>query len=167
MRYFAYGSNMFLPKLHAVTPSAVFYATGFLSGHVLRFNKRSTDGSGKANIIPTGNNDDRVWGVIFVIDDEEGDDLTASEVGYAPVEVQVHTANGPLSVRTYTSLRQNVDNSLNPYTWYKEYVLRGARFYKIDEEYVRVSILPIDATNDQNADRANERLLILTKIEET
>ena len=68
---FAYGSNMFTRKMRIPAPSARFIATGRIAGYVLRFNKKSDDGSGKGNIVETGNPTDEVWGVVFEISDAE------------------------------------------------------------------------------------------------
>ncbi len=45
---FAYGSNLCQRRMVARVPSARVVGVGRLSGHILRFHKRSTDGSAKA-----------------------------------------------------------------------------------------------------------------------
>jgi hypothetical protein len=47
--YFAYGSNMETARLRERMPSAKPLGVAKLSGHELRFHKRSKDGSGKCN----------------------------------------------------------------------------------------------------------------------
>ena len=54
--YFAYGSNMFVRRLVARTPSAVRIATAFVEGRRLVFDKVSTDGSGKMRLRPLTSN---------------------------------------------------------------------------------------------------------------
>src|SRR4051812_40930059 len=65
IRVFSYGSNLCIERLRARTPSAVVVAVGTLPGHVLRWHKRSRDGSGKCNAYATGREDDIVWGVVY------------------------------------------------------------------------------------------------------
>ena len=63
--YFAYGSNMCTRRLKQRAPSAVPLGVGYVSGFRLAFDKIGSDGSGKCNIISTGQDDDRVYGAVF------------------------------------------------------------------------------------------------------
>lgn len=49
--YFAYGSNLCLPRLRSRVPSVALVGTAVLSGYELRWHKRSTDTSGKCDVI--------------------------------------------------------------------------------------------------------------------
>jgi gamma-glutamylcyclotransferase len=51
MLYFAYGSNMLTERLKARVPSTRPISPAILSDYDLRFHKRSTDKSGKCDII--------------------------------------------------------------------------------------------------------------------
>ena len=51
-------------------------------GHVFRFHKRSTDGSGKGDTFSTGNAADVVWGAIFDIDPRQRALDTAEGLGH-------------------------------------------------------------------------------------
>src|ERR1700754_374107 len=64
---FAYGSNMLAKRLQARTPSATVHAVGYVEGHVLVFDKKSIDLSGKGNMRKTGDIANRVYGVVFRI----------------------------------------------------------------------------------------------------
>ena len=115
--YFAYGSNMFTPKMRVPAPSVEFRMIGRVPGYVLRFNKhRKDDGSGKGNIIASGNAENEVWGVLFEIDEAHRSALDLSEGGYIPIYLEVLTAHGPVSALTYVAKTGRVDNSLKPYT---------------------------------------------------
>lgn len=48
-------------------PSAKVVARGFVTGYKLAFDKVSKDGSGKCDCEHTGNDGDRVYGVIFLV----------------------------------------------------------------------------------------------------
>src|ERR1700675_3724472 len=99
-RYVVYGSNTCARKMRRPAPSATFVAIGRLPGQVLRFNKKSDDGSGKGNIVGAASAADGVWGVIFEISDAERSALDESEGGYAPTDIDVLTEAG--AVRSVT-----------------------------------------------------------------
>jgi hypothetical protein len=71
IHYFAYGSNMCTAKLRDRVPSARPLFVAKLQEHILRFQKRSTDGSAKADAEFTGDSNDVVWGVVFEIDSDQ------------------------------------------------------------------------------------------------
>src|SRR5271169_1341443 len=95
---FAYGSNMLSRRLRAPVASARPVATGFISEHRLTFDKVSTDGSGKCDAEKTGLPEDRVYGVIYKMDDSDKPALDCTEGlvrGYAEKSVTVITDGGP------------------------------------------------------------------------
>lgn len=160
---FAYGSNMFLPKLRKVAPSASFYAIGKITGYELLFNKQSQDGSGKANIVKTGSEDDIVEGVIFEIDNAEQSSLDRSEGGYCPVEdIKIIVDNKIVRAKTYIARSNKIDDTLRPYDWYKEYVVRGAREYKLSENYTAF-LQKFSAIKDVDRARVEEHQNILSQ----
>ena len=61
MRYFAYGSNMFFPRLQKLCPSTLFLGVAWLSGHTLKWHKRSKDGSGKCSLAQTQGSGETVY----------------------------------------------------------------------------------------------------------
>ncbi|NIP58911.1 MAG: hypothetical protein GWM92_11370 [Gemmatimonadetes bacterium] len=77
---FSYGSNMCRERLLARAPSARILGRAVLSGHALRFHKRSNvDGSGKADAYLTGRDRDRVWGVLALFSREDKEALDRVE----------------------------------------------------------------------------------------
>ncbi len=137
--YFAYGSNMFTPKMRDTAQSAEFKTLARLPGHILRFNKhRHTDGSGKGNIVATGNAQDEVWGVIFEIADADRKPLDDSEGGYDPVTIDVVTAAGWRPVLTYVAKPHRMNDGLKPYTWYKEFIVRSAKEHGLPAAYIQL-----------------------------
>jgi gamma-glutamylcyclotransferase (GGCT)/AIG2-like uncharacterized protein YtfP len=125
--YFAYGSNMLTRRLRKRTPSAVAVGTGFVEGHRLTFDKFSTDGSGKCNIVSTNDPGDRVYGVLFSIETCEVRDLDEAEglgSGYQKSEVRVVSPAGAQMAVAYVA--DNTNLLLLPYDWYKDFVVRGA-----------------------------------------
>jgi hypothetical protein len=111
--YFAYGSNMSTARLRERMPSAEPLGLATLSGHELRFHKRSKDGSGKCNAYATGDPDSAVVGVLFRFDPAERHKLNAAEgagIGYAAATVTVINEKGRRrKVLTYLASSEAVD----------------------------------------------------------
>jgi len=140
--YFAYGSNMLEDRLKDRVPSAVVKITGSISGHILKFNKVSTDKlknqSGKGNIERTGNKEDVVHGVVFKFNDAEKpalDDAEGLDKGYAEKTVTVSTPEGEVEIVTYYAT--NTNNSLKPYDWYMVHVIKGAIEHNLPKDYIK------------------------------
>ena len=141
MRYFAYGSNMWLRRLRSRdrAPSAVPLGTGRLDGYVLTFHKRGRDGSGKCSVLRTGDSSDTVFGVVFEVDERDRDALNRAEGdGYHPstVDVTLVRTDEALTAELYVARRSYIDETLRPFDWYKAFVLAGAREHSLPEEYV-------------------------------
>ena len=162
--YFAYGSNLCTGRLRARTPSADPIATAELPAHTLKWHKRSTDGSAKANALDTGRDRDVVWGVLFKIAGAEKSDLDRAEGlghGYDEVEVVVRQAGvGDCPAIAYVADPAYVDDSWRPYTWYKQLVVRGALHHGLPPDYV-AAIEAVLAQDDPDADRTAENLAIV------
>ena len=159
-RCFAYGSNMFTIKMQVPAPSATFVTTGWVPGCLFRFNKESTDGSGKGNLVATGDPADVVWGVVFEIADGERKRLDDSEGGYDPITIDVVTANGPISVLTYIAKPNRVNNTIRPYAWYKEFAVRGAEDHGLPPAYI-AQIAAISAVADPDTAREIKQRALL------
>jgi len=86
----------------------------------------STDGSGKCDAEKTGLQEDRVYGVVYKMDDSAKPAIDRAEGlghGYAEKSVTVITDSGPLDALTYYAARKV--KSLKPYHWYKKSRLSG------------------------------------------
>src|SRR6266542_362060 len=161
MRYFAYGSNMFFPRLQKLCPSTLFLGVAWLSGHTLKWHKRSKDGSGKCSLAQTQGSGETVYGALFAVAEKEVRRLEQAEgPGYQKVSVQVNTSTGPLSAETFVAKPESVDESLLPYTWYRDLVIAGAVQAELPEDYVN-SLRGVQAEADPDAVReAKERLAL-------
>ena len=155
--YFAYGSNMSTARLRDRMPSCEPLGVAKLSGHSLRFHKRSQDGSGKCNALATGG-DDAVIGVLFRFDPKERGKLDSAEgagKGYEHATVTVINDRGQRrKVLTYLAKQTHIDDRLKPYDWYKEHVLAGAEEHGLPPDYVAEFIQPIEAIEDPDQERA-------------
>lgn len=87
-----------------------------LDGYALRFNKRSKDGSGKANIEPRDGG--TVWGVFYVISAADLTVLDKGEGGYARIRRRVVRHSGPIeawvAVRSAHALKPRSSVMLHP-----------------------------------------------------
>lgn len=161
--YFAYGSNMLTCRLKAPdrAPSAEFVDTGYTASRRLTFDKRSRDGSGKCDAEETGNETDRVYGVVFEIDCSHKTALDRAEgrgKGYELETVEVITKHSTVRARTYVATRK--ERGLRPYHWYKALVVAGAVEHELPIGYVEW-LRVFESKEDPHADRRAENEAIL------
>lgn len=161
---FAYGSNMCRERMINRVSSAIPLGTGVLQRHRLTFHKRGMDGSAKANAFYTGSACDATWGVLFRIDVTQKpmlDQFESVGVGYETVMKGIQTAGGKVvQAWTYIALSVAVEGGLKPFTWYKDFVIQGARQHDLPSEYIRI-LQSTDAVHDSDTLRsqANARIL--------
>jgi len=142
--YFAYGSNLWPPRLYGRCPSAREVGSAVLQGWVPVYSKPSVDGSAKLSIVERKGS--RVHGALYEIDEAERSALDQAEPGYRPVVVEVSRRSGELSdVLTYQWMDAPVLRA--PYDWYLSMVLMGARYHQLPDEYV-ASCLVVTAERD-------------------
>ncbi len=163
---FAYGSNMFSSRMCAPdrVPSAKPLKAGYIKGYRLTFDKASKrDGSGKCDAELTQNDKDRVYGVLYAVDQSEKPELDEVEGlhrGYEEKAVDVVTANGVKTAVMYYATSEAKDPSLKPCHWYKALVVAGAVEHGLPFPYVE-RLRTIESVQDQDAARRmeHERLL--------
>jgi hypothetical protein len=160
--YFAYGSNMLIPRMTGRVPSARYECTGFLYGHRLAFHKVGRkDASGKCDAYKTGNAEDYLAGILYTIDPDHRSLLNAIEgvgAGYEVMNVAIMTpSNTSLSAFTYYAT--NIIHDLKPFHWYKHHVVYGARENNLPSEYID-SILSVESIEDPDDARALKELSI-------
>jgi len=140
MLYFAYGSNMLRSRLENQKKGekrigqVVDHGVAILLGHTIKFNKISIDGSGKTNII--GDNDSKVFGVIYELTNEQINLLDEIEVGYTRLPVGVILGNNTIQSDTYFALIENVDDNLLPTRDYLNFLVLGAKEHNFPEDYI-------------------------------
>ncbi|GIV89167.1 MAG: hypothetical protein KatS3mg055_1685 [Chloroflexus sp.] len=144
--YFAYGSNMSLERLRSRIASVKVIGRAFLKDWNMVLNKRSRDGSGKANLVESPG--DVTWGVLYEIHNSDLDTLDRVEGGYQRITVQVQQPDGTV-VEAVTYISGNLTNDPRPYRWYKELILSGAREHNLPQDYIaRLEGLPVKSDND-------------------
>lgn len=161
MLYFAYGSNMSSKRLLVRTPSAQFITVGKLYQHRLTFHKISHDGSAKCDAFATEQHVDFVLGVVFDIVEDEKPELDLAEGlgnGYEIKPVNIEAESGD-RFEAFTYYATHIDHRLQPYHWYKQHVLAGAREHNLLHEYV-TSITRVQSIDDPDRKRHEAEMLI-------
>lgn len=161
MLYFAYGSNLLLPRMRKRLPDADTVGIAVLPGHELRFHKRGMDGSAKCNALVSPDHDALVLGVVYRIPRQDKvclDRIEGLGSGYRDVRVQVELDSGQAeTVLTY--MATHIDGRLKPFGWYREHVLAGARGWRLPTAYV-ARIEAVEAIRDPDFGRsARERAI--------
>ncbi len=130
--YFAYGSNMSEEQLWQRISTVKFYGIGYIKDTRMICNKRSKDGSGKANILRSPG--DVTWGVLYEIDESMLKRLDEFERGYNRQLVEIYTEKDlHVTAETYTS--NTLTEHPVSYDWYKELILHGADEHKLPQSY--------------------------------
>lgn len=159
--YFTYGSNMDSARLCYRVHSCQFRCIAQLQKFQLRFHKCSNDGSGKCNAFYTGAPTDTVFGVVYEIPLEEKAALDRAEGlgrGYNEQALRVLLPDGKkLSVLAYIADPGAIDENLRPYSWYKDFVLRGAEEHRLPSEYIESRIRSVPAIFDPDSKRERAR----------
>jgi len=167
LKYFAYGSNLHPLRLGKRAPSGRALGVAHLEGYALRFHKRGKDGSAKCGIELTSDRNARVVGVVYEIATDDKARLDRAEgvgVGYHSVELAVRSEREHHRVHTYIADPGQVDDTLLPFSWYKAYVLHGARFHGLPPAYIE-AIERIAAMEDPERERALMHFRVLDQLE--
>ncbi|GAA0851436.1 hypothetical protein GCM10009113_35420 [Marinobacter szutsaonensis] len=162
MKYFAYGSNMSLPRLKERVPGAERITMFTLVEHSLRFHKWSrVDGSAKCDALFTGNPDDHIIGALFEIPGHEKGALDQAEglgFGYQEKRVTVTDAQGN-ALEAFTYYATDTDPSLLPYSWYLHHVIYGAKEIGVPDDYLE-AVSATKSREDPDRERdARERAI--------
>jgi len=167
LKYFAYGSNLHPLRLNERAPSGRALGVARLAGYALRFHKRGRDGSAKCSIEVVNDGDSWVAGVVYEISTEDKAGLDRAEgvgAGYHSVELGVQSEREHHRVHTYIADPGHVDEILLPFSWYKAYVLHGARFHGLPPAYIE-AIERITAVEDPERERALMHFRVLDQLE--
>lgn len=139
--YFAYGSNMSEERLKERRIRFEMYDIGFIENMKFLMNKKSFDGSAKANIVK--NNDEIVWGVLYRIASGFKLYLDSIEGNYHSQIVVVKISKST-SVKALTYMSNYITEDKRAYDDYKEIVIKGALEHNLPEYYVKfLKKLPI------------------------
>ena len=164
MLIFAYGSNMNLNRLQKRVPSATKVANVYTTGYILKCNKVSSDNSSKANIVQSYNPEDKVWGVLFEIDENQKAELDRVEGlgnGYNETTLTFFDAdNNTHQAQVYIADENFINDNLRPYDWYSQFILTGAEQNQLPQEYIN-KIQSLEFLVDPDAERRLKSLTII------
>lgn len=133
--YFAYGSNIKESQLKERRINPTEFGLGFIENYILKFNKESTDGSGKANIEEKDGY--KVWGVFYKI--SETDYLTLHEKfekGYDQVHLSGISENKIINSKSFMASPNRIENSLKPTEDYINTIIKGAKEKNLPIDYI-------------------------------
>jgi AIG2 family protein len=150
---FAYGSNMLTGRIRKRCPSAAALGMAELHGHELRWHKRSRDGSGKCDVVQTNDASAVVYGVLYEISVGEKLALDKAEGlgnGYEAKNAEVAFNDAPRMASIYHAT--DIDPSLKPYTWYKAFVVAGAKEHNLPGKYIE-RLVATEAIEDPDRER--------------
>ncbi|MES2674349.1 MAG: gamma-glutamylcyclotransferase family protein [Pseudomonadota bacterium] len=166
LHYFAYGSNLHPLRLQERVPSAAVIGVVKVPGIKLTFSKRSIDLSGKCSFYESGNSDDILYGVLYEFDPVDKGKLDKAEgkgSGYNEQLVRFELNGNFYNPFTYIAHHDYLDGSLRPYEWYKQFVIEGAKYHSMPDEYISW-LEKMDAISDPDPKRSSENLARLDVI---
>lgn len=132
--YFAYGSNMCTRRLKGRIPSAKPLGRAKLPNKRLVCNKRSKDGSGKANLLDSTG--DIVWGVLYELELADLEKLDRIERGYKRIVLKVITDQED-QIEAYVYVSSDLMDNARPYNWYKQLMIEGACEHQLPGSYIK------------------------------
>ena len=160
VHYFAYGSNLHPLRLQQRIPSAQLVGTTTIAEFELSFAKRGQDASGKGHIKPALH-PGKVFGAVYQLATEHRTDLDHFEgPGYGRTSFELSVNRQTYSCFAYVGLSSHLDESLQPFHWYKSLIILGAEFHDFPASYIRnIQQTPSIADPDPHRSRLNERLI--------
>jgi hypothetical protein len=145
---------MSLRRLAVRIESISLITSGFISNHLLKFNKPGKDGSAKCSIEYTNNPNHLTHGVVFKIDNQGKQTLDIIEGlgrGYAEKEIVVFDRTG-LQYSAITYYATVFHENLLPYDWYHRHVMVGAEEANLPASYIQ-QISAVNTITDPNKSR--------------
>lgn len=166
--YFTYGSNIHPLRLKSRISYSKFIDKYKLKNYILRFNKFGQDQTAKCNIVKTGNPGDFVNGVIYQIkssDLEILDRIEGLNKGYVHKMLNVKLYGKSHQVLTYVAMPEYLNNSIKPYSWYKEMVIKGLEYYQFESDNID-QVRIIEAINDPDLRRNASMWNLIKEMED-
>lgn len=144
-------------RLRKRVPGARSLGCYILACYDLRFHKVGQDKSAKCDAFFTNKTDDIVYGVLYEINPKEKPALDRAEGlsnGYNEKIVKVKSLDGTIIVATMY-IATNIDEKLEPFHWYLNHVLKGARENSLPPSYIEEKITSVTGIADPNKARSD------------
>ncbi|MEP1096956.1 MAG: gamma-glutamylcyclotransferase family protein [Cyclobacteriaceae bacterium] len=161
--FFSYGSNLLFERIQKRTPSVEVIKQFKIDQFELVFNKRSKDGSTKANIVQS-DIASSVYGTIKRIEKAEKKNLDRAEglgYGYDLEYFETTLHDEIISVGYYIAREEKYLMEGKPYDWYLDYVRFGALQNQFPKEYISM-LNSVEGDVDKNGLRRKEHDLVLS-----
>lgn len=151
MLYAAYGSNLHPFRLQQRTPSAKLVGTSAIAHHTLRFHKRGyRDFSGKCNLVSQHNS--IAYIAIYDVPSCELALLDKAEGAGAGYDRTTLSVEGFGDCLIYLANAAHVDETLLPFSWYKNLVIAGCEYLRFPSDYVK-KVLALKSVLDPDSHR--------------
>lgn len=158
MILFAYASNMYFEDFVTEVKSARHLGVGYLPGYSFVFNRTADDLSAKANVIPCAELDDRVWGILIEVSDEDKARFFHSTDDITLVPVTCYDNDGKAyETEVFVTPPHATNNYLLPYDWYVEKISTFARWQHLPEDYIN-SLAAMESKPDPDEKQKQRRL---------
>ena len=165
--YLAFGSNLHPLRLGERVPSARQVGRPLLPGYRLAFHKLGQDGSGKGDLVRTGESADYALGALFAVDAAEKPDLDAAEgEGYRADAMRLEVDGHVYEAFVYIGEEPYIDPDLRPYRWYRDLVWQGAHFQGAPRDYLE-AIAAMPAVVDPDPERRQRNQSLLERIRQS
>jgi len=169
MKYFAYDDKMLTPIFQKILPDVRCMGAGQITGYNLLFHNRDqVDQSGKCNLVKVKDSSQVVCGVIYEVLPREKHLLDrAQRLGYGNQEITIKvmplssesSAKGaletPFYAFTYVAHKDSIFEGLEPFSWYKDLVISGAKEHCLPDMYIHY-LQAVEAAVDSNRERAEQ-----------
>ena len=137
--YFAYGSNMYEPKMRGICPSAKVVGVARLPGYRLTFPRQSDRWRGGVAGLEKAP-DEEVWGVLYEIDEADVHKLDRWEgvpkrYKRRTVKVKLREGNAEVEAFTYFA-KPEPGGPFRPTREYLDHIVRGAEQHGLPAEYI-------------------------------
>ena len=149
--YFIYGSNLWENQLNnrlsELNEKYLFKQRCSLENYQFMYNKKSTDGTSKANLLEKKNG--VVQGVaVLLLEDKLDEFIKKYEIGYKKVEVTIRTGDvgDLLDFKAYTCISNDIASSA-PSEHYVSKIVKGANENNLSADYIE-SVLKYPASPD-------------------
>jgi len=154
MLLFAYAGNMDVDKFSKTVPSAKKIGVARLPGYHFIFNKTADDQSSKANITPSTDPLDLVWGILIEFNEDEkanfyNPDEWSSGLSMEPVSC-ISADDEIYQAEAFIALPNAINTHLLPYDWYHQQIIHQARAANLPEDYInKISLMNFKTDPDE------------------
>ncbi|MCL7715132.1 gamma-glutamylcyclotransferase [Stenotrophomonas mori] len=133
----------------------------------IRFHNKSTDHSGNCDLIDS-NPEAIAYGALYEFNLADKPGLDAAEGlghGYRQATVAFPFNNVTYRAFVYVASVSHIDKSLNPYHWYKQLILCGARYHRFPDEYI-AELESVPSITDPDTGRSAKNGALLARMAE-